>query len=170
MPLFLLSGLIIFSKYLLSHREHRKVEAISLSWRTQKRRSHLSGKTCPESSSPHPTTSIFLSLISSPSSHDIHCCGSEFNSHCDCQNNTSMPVCPCLHPLPLCWLFPLWIEICLFFLFFNIIPLHIILLCFQRLVFRKNYWCAVPLICHPLFTLPPAVYEFPKISFAQISK
>ena len=31
MPLFLLSGLIIFSKYLLSHGEHRKVEAICLS-------------------------------------------------------------------------------------------------------------------------------------------
>ena len=48
MPLFLLSGLIVFSKCLLSHGGHRKVEA-------------MSGKTCPESSSPHPTASVFLS-------------------------------------------------------------------------------------------------------------
>lgn len=150
MPLFLLSGLIIFSKYLLSHGEHRKVEAICLSRPTQSLplpiQQHL--YFCPWFLLLHHIIFTAVALNSTPT-----------------VTVKIIPLCLSAHAfiLSLCaGSFPFELKSACFFLFFNVIRLRIILLCFQRLAFRKNYWRAVPLICHPLFTLPLALYEFLK--------
>jgi len=145
MPLFLLSGLIIFSKYLLSHGEHRKVEAICLSRPTQSLplpiQQHL--YFCPWFLLLHHIIFTAVALNSTPT-----------------VTVKIIPLCLSAHAfiLSLCaGSFPFELKSACFFLFFNVIRLRIILLCFQRLAFRKNYWRAVPLICHPLFTLPLAL-------------